>query len=140
MIKGAFIVGGIVVGAIVTALILKKCIGGKRSRTSVFDEKFVTTELSNYEISDWFKRKNPNKKYVNVVMLASMEVLDNVRLFGESRRLFEKILEENPNVILQAVVDKNTDDVLITRAVIFDSMSIKMKELFDRANGVLIID
>lgn len=135
-----FIAGGAVLAAVIIALIILKCKNGNSDITSATDDQLVVTELSSADITSWFKENNVDGKHTNVVMLANSETLSKMNLPADTVKTCESLLSESKNVVIQALFDKEKDDVILTRAVIFDTMSEKLEKLLNDNNGILILE
>ena len=135
-----FIVGGAELAAVVIALIILKCKNGKGDIASATDDQLVVSQLSSSDITGWFKEKNPDGKFTNIVMLANSETLNKMKLPSDTIKTCEELLSESKNVVIQAIFDKEKDEVVLTRAVIFDTMSEKLGKLLNDNNGVLILE
>lgn len=140
MIYKSAIACGLVLGAAGALFFFNKWKEKDFDVMSVLDDQLRVVELSSYDITDWFKKKNPKGFYSNVAILASNETLNRVQLHRESVNFFKKLIENEPNVIVQAVIDKKSGNMIATRAIVFEKISDKIKEIFDAGNGVVIID
>lgn len=135
-----FIIAGGLAAAAIIALILIKCKGEKNDISSATDDQLVVTQLTSSDITAWFKENNRDGKYTNIVMLANSEALNKMNLPKESVDAYRELIEDSSNVVIQALVDKNNDDVILTRAVIYDTMTEKLEKLFNDNNGVIILE
>lgn len=135
-----FIIAGGLAAAAVIAFILIKCRGEKKDISSATDDQLVVTQLASSDITSWFKEKNPDGKYTNIVMLANSDSLSKMNLPKESVNAYKELIENSSNVVIQALVDKGSDDVILTRAVLYDTMSEKLEKLFNDNNGVIILE
>lgn len=135
-----FIIAGGLAAAAVIAFILIRCRGEKKDISSATDDQLVVTQLTSSDITGWFKEKNPDGKYTNIVMLANSDALTKMNLPKESVIAFRELIENSSNGVIQAIVDTNNDDVILTRAVIYDTMTEKLEKLFNDNNGVIILE
>lgn len=135
-----FIAGGVTLAAVLLTFLILKSRSGKESLISATDDQLIVSEVSSSDITSWFKEKNPEGKLTNVVMLVSDETLGKMHLPADVINSCSILLADSKNVILQAIVNKESDKVELTRAVIFETMSEKLGKLLMDNNGVLIIE
>lgn len=135
-----FIAGGVTLAAVLLTFLILKSRSGKENLTSATDDQLIVSEVSSSDITSWFKEKNPEGKLTNVVMLVSDETLSKMNLPTDVINSCSVLLADSKNVILQAIVNKESDKVELTRAVIFETMSEKLGKLLMDNNGVLIIE
>lgn len=135
-----FIAGGVTLAAVLLTFLILKSRNGKEDLASATDDQLVVSELSSSDITSWFKEKNPDGKFTNIVMLVSDETLSKMQLPAEVVNKCSDFLADSKNVILQAIVNNDTDKVELTRSVIFDTISEKLGKLLRDNNGVLIIE
>ena len=134
------ITGGVVIAAAVIAFLVIRSKNGKTDITQTADDHLVVSELSASNITSWFKEKNPNGKYTNIVMLANNETFSKMNVSAEIRESCNMLLGEAKNVVLQATFDDENDAVVMTRAIAFETMSEKLQKLFTENNGIIILE
>lgn len=135
-----FVVGGVVIATAIIAFVIMKFKSGNGDISSIADDQLIVTELQVSDITDWFKQKNPDGKCTNVTMMVSPETLGSMKFPEESIKVCNDLMGESKNVVLQALFDKEKDNVILTRVVVYDTMAEKLEKLYSENNGVLIIE
>lgn len=138
---GRFLAVGAVFGIVAAVLV---CVSKYRNRTtdvvSSLNDKLVVSRLTGTDITNWFQANNPSNEYVSVVMLVNNGTLSKLKLSAASLRNFESMLLEHKNVILQAILDKNNDSIVLTRAIIFNEMEEGLANLLNSHHGFVVIN
>lgn len=140
-----FLAGGAALAIIVVALILHnaKSNGKKGSEiiSDSMDEQLVVENLNSSDLTSWFKSKNADGKNTNVIMYLSKEAISTLKMSQKSKQDLIDLLEDSDKIILQAIVSKNDDaQIIISRAVIFNSIAEGLESLLNENNGVLIVE
>ena len=87
--------------------------------TGATDEQLVVDHLSGKELTSWFREKNPTQSYTNVILYPNEK---NIAQF----HLPKNIINNAGNLIVQAVFNEKTDQVVICRSVLFESIDDKL--------------
>ena len=135
-----FVIGGVAVVAVIVAMILANKKGDKASIVDSMDEQLVVIDLRADDIKSWFKQKNPDDKYTNIVMRMTAENLKSVNVSEENRAALESAVKDAEKCIIQAVVDNEADEIVSCRAVVYENISEKLDTLLTENNGVLILE
>ena len=140
-----FLAGGAALAIIVVALILHnaKSNGKKGSEiiSDSMDEQLVVENLNSSDLTSWFKSKNADGKNTNVIMYLSKEAISTLKMSQKSKQDLIDLLEDSDKIILQAIVSKNDDaQIIVSRAVIFNSIAEGLESLLNENNGVLIVE
>ena len=135
-----FVIGGVAVVAVIVAMILANKKGDKASIVDSMDEQLVVIDLRADDIKSWFKQKNPDDKYTNIVMRMTAENLKSVNVSEENRAALESASKDAEKCIIQAVVDNEADEIVSCRAVVYENISEKLDTLLTENNGVLILE
>lgn len=142
--KSVYVFAGIVfLFGIVVYLVDKK--KGKQddkkfSLSDLIDEQLVVTELSGFDVASWFRSKNPNGNYTNLVVLANSVTLKRLKLPTESVNFFNELLRKFDKVIVQAIFDEKNDELISIRVVVFDTLTDSFKNVLNNNNGFMIVD
>jgi uncharacterized protein (UPF0333 family) len=96
------------------------------------DEQLVVDHLDAQDLTSWFKTKNAKGEYKNVLIYPTEANMSNFNLPAGIDLGTDK-------TIVQALLNKN-DDIVLCRAVLFTSINAKLEQLFNKNDGVLIIE
>ncbi len=140
-----YLAGGASLAIIIVALILHyaKTSGklGANAISDSMDEQLVVEKLNSGDLTSWFKQKNSEGKNTNLIMYLSPQSIASMKMSEKNKKELKDLLKESDKIILQAVVSKEDDaKIIISRAVIFDTIAEKLESLLNENNGVLIVE
>ena len=138
MLKELIITGGLVA---ISVLILKYLFerfeeeNGKAPDTiaDVADEQLYVDSVSAGDVKSWFVEKNADKKYTNILFYPTT---DKIEKFGLDNFDFS----DDENYLVQAIFDSETDEVIVSRIIVYREISSKLAELLEKNNGAVILD
>jgi len=123
------IIGG---AAIAAGIIIYACIKKSNSSSSTLTEVF-TGATDGKDLTSWFREKNPTQSYMNVILYPNEK---NIAQF----HLPKNIINNAGNLIVQAVFNEKTDQVVICRSVLFESIDDKLSNTLAQHDGIVIVE
>lgn len=138
---GRFLAVGVVLGMAVATWV---CISKYRNReidaVKYLNDSLVVSKLTGNDVISWFETNNPDKKYVSTVLLVSNESLNNLKLPVSDLRELKDMLLKHKNIILQMILDKTNDRLILTRTIIFSELEEGLSNLLNSHNGYVVIN
>lgn len=132
--------GAVVVAGVVGYACYKKYAKSEDSpakMTDVFntstDEQLVVDNLDGRSLTSWFRAKNPEKKYSNVILYPSLK---NINQFN----LPKNIEVDAGNMVIQAIFDDKADKVVLCRSVMFETMESNLSNMLEQNDGMIIVE
>ena len=132
------IIGG---AAIAAGIIIYACSKKSNSSSSTLteavagatDEQLVVDHLSGKDLTSWFREKNPTQNYMNVILYPNEK---NIAQF----HLPKNIINNAGNLIVQAVFNEKTNQIVICRSVLFESIDDKLSNTLAQHDGIVIVE
>ena len=93
----------------------------------------MVDHLSGKDLTSWFREKNPTQSYMNVILYPNEK---NIAQF----HLPKNIINNAGNLIVQAVFNEKTDQVVICRSVLFESIDDKLSNTLAQHDGIVIVE
>lgn len=133
-----FIVGGaIAVAGVIGFMCYKNHSGSSEKLTDLVNhttnEQLVVDKLTGSDLTPWFRQKNADKKFKNVVLYPNKK---NIAKFN----LPQNVEEDMGNMLIQALFDENNNKIILSRSVMFESMDTALAEILKTNDGMLIVE
>ncbi|MCD7810948.1 MAG: hypothetical protein LUG91_03695 [Ruminococcus sp.] len=132
------VIGGIGAAVIIAALLAsKRSTGSETTLSEVIseksDEQLVVDTLNPSDLTKWFRLKNPEKKFSNVIIFPNEK---NIALF----KLPKGMVNDTHNTILQVLFDKKANKIILYRTVVFEHINAELLKKLNENDGTLVVE
>lgn len=128
----AIIVFGGVVGISCYGIMFKNSTKMAEVIDRISDDQLVVDKLYGKDLSAWFKEKNPNNQYANVIIFPTEK---NISQF----HIPKSIKFNGGNQIVQILFDETTQKIILLRSVLFENLDAALHDMLEKNNGVIFI-
>ncbi|MGN0606599.1 MAG: hypothetical protein ACI4JM_08765 [Oscillospiraceae bacterium] len=132
------IIGGAVIIAGIVGYYCYKKYGSEPTNltdmfTEVTDEQLVVDKVCGKDLAAWFKVKNADKKYSNVILYPNEK---NIEQF----KLPKNIVDNSGNLIVQVIYNEKTGKPVVCRSVLFEEIDSSLANMLEKNNGMIIVE
>lgn len=142
--KTILLVGGIAclsLAALVTVLYLRSKARTVQTLADVTDEQLTVVQLNGSDLAEWFKRKNPNGQYTNLVVQWNGEQTPGTsNLSEETRKSLDSAMRDFGKGLIQVIATKDGETIISCRAVQYEMLGKSLDKLLKDNGGVFIVD
>lgn len=97
------------------------------------DEQLVVDKLRGSDLTPWFRQKNAEKKFKNVILYPDQ---NNIAKFN----LPQNVEEDTGNMLIQALFDESNNKIILSRSVMFESIDNSLEEILKKNDGMIIVE
>lgn len=135
------VIGGIVVVACAAGYFAYKKVSANSEDTTLSsivnenaNDQLVVDTLSGSDLTPWFKEKNADGKYENVILYPTEQ---NLQKFHIS--IPKGVKNNDDPLLLQLLLDSSKGNIVLMRSVTFEKMSQSLSDMLEKNDGCIFI-